>query len=68
VFVVTAMHPGDGVYRNMLVRLTDLAVTNDVIEGVTFENCTIVGCRFERLGLAYLDSQEQMLREGGLLP
>lgn len=37
------MHPGDKHYRNQLVRLTDLTVTSDVIQGVTFENCTLVG-------------------------
>lgn len=37
------MHPGDRHYRNQTVRLTDLAVTSDVIEGVTFENCQLIG-------------------------
>lgn len=37
------VHPGDRHYRNQVVRLTDLTVTQDVIEGVTFENCTLVG-------------------------
>ena len=37
------MHPGDRHYRNQTVRLSDLAVTSDVIEGVTFENCQIIG-------------------------
>lgn len=34
---------GDKHYRNQLVRLADLTVTHDVIAGVTFENCTLVG-------------------------
>jgi len=37
------MTPGDLTYRNQLVRITDLAVTSDTIEGVTFEGCQIVG-------------------------
>lgn len=37
------VHPGDRHYRNQVVRLPDLTVTNDLIEGVTFENCTLVG-------------------------
>lgn len=37
------MHPGDRTYRNMLIRVADLTVHEDVIEGVTFENCSIVG-------------------------
>jgi len=37
------MHPSDRHYRDQLIRLTDLAVTDDVIENVTFENCEIVG-------------------------
>jgi hypothetical protein len=40
---VTATHPGDRTYRNQTLRLTDLAVVDDVIEGVTFENCELVG-------------------------
>lgn len=112
---VTAMHPSYATYRNQVVRLPDLTVTQDVLSGVTFENCTIigpaviallggvtlrgcsfdgeaeavlwplgarqnvlgaigllncvlVGCRFQRIGLAYTDEQESMLREGGLIP
>lgn len=37
------MHPGDRHYRNMAVRLADLAVTETVIRGVTFENCVLLG-------------------------
>lgn len=37
------LHPGDRTYRNMLIRITDLTVHQDLIEGVTFENCSIVG-------------------------
>lgn len=37
------MHPADRHYRNMTVRLADLAVITDIIEDVTFENCTIEG-------------------------
>ena len=104
------VHPGDRHYRNQLVRLSDLAVTQDTIERVTFENCTLVGpsviallgesrieggswdgapeaflwpigdrrhvlgaiglvscsligCRFERIGLAYPDDQSDMIRQ-----
>lgn len=105
------MHPGDRHYRNQVVRLPDLAVTTDVIQGVTFENCTIVGpavvvmagngemrgtsldgdpdaflwpvgnrdrvigvivlvdctivgCRLQRIGLAYPPEQEASVRAG----
>jgi len=37
------VHPGDKHYRNMAVRLSDLAVTETVIRGVTFENCALLG-------------------------
>lgn len=37
------MHPADRTYRNQVVRLADLTVINDIITGVTFENCEIVG-------------------------
>lgn len=40
---VTAMHPADRHYRNQTVRLADLTVITDVVEDVTFENCTIEG-------------------------
>jgi len=102
------MHPGDHTYRNQVVRLADLTVTNDVIAGVTFENCTLVGpavvvtlggtlsgcefegstegifwptgdrshvigaialvgctvvrCRFQRVGIAYTPDQEAAFR------
>lgn len=105
------MHPGDRHYRNQIVRLTDLTVTSDVIEGVTFENCTligpavivllgagtfkdsvfdgdveallwplgsrnhvigaialvgctVVGCRLQRVGLAFPEDQEEIVRRG----
>jgi hypothetical protein len=32
-----------GVYREQSVRLSDLAITDDVLERLTFENCDIVG-------------------------
>lgn len=94
-----------------MVRLTDLAVTHDLIEEVTFENCTLVGpaviallgegtfrdsafdgdpdgvlwplgdrrhvigavgllnctvigCRLQRIGLAYAADQEEAIRAG----
>ena len=37
------MHPGDKHYRSTVVRLADLTVITDLIEGVTFENCTVQG-------------------------
>jgi hypothetical protein len=37
------MHPGDRHYRSAVVRPSDLTVTTDVIENVTFENCTVQG-------------------------
>ena len=40
---VTVMHPSDRTYRNQSVRLSDLTVISNVIERVTFENCTIDG-------------------------
>lgn len=105
------VHPGDRHYRNQLVRLPDLAVTDDVIRAVTFENCTLVGpaviillgtgalqdsgfdgdaegvlwplgdrshvigaigledcaiisCRLQRIGLAYPPHLEEMVRQG----
>lgn len=105
------MHPSDRHYRNQVVRLPDLAVTHDLIEGVTFENCTLVGpaviimlgncnlqdsgfdgdreavlwplgdrelvvgaiglvscnlvgCRLQRIGLAYPPAQEAMILQG----
>lgn len=35
--------PYDTPYRSQVVRITDLAVTADLVEGVKFENCQIVG-------------------------
>lgn len=105
------MDPGDRQYRNQLVRLSDLTVVRDVIEGVTFENCqivgpavvvlldgitmsgcnfegdaesvvwpigsrsrvmgavglkdcTIVGCQFQRIGIAIRDDQMDAMRVG----
>ena len=37
------LEPSDGIYRNTLLRISDLAVTSDLLEGLTFENCQIVG-------------------------
>lgn len=37
------MHPAGKHYKNQNVRLADLVVLTDVIEGVTFENVTLVG-------------------------
>lgn len=37
------VHPGDRHYRSQMIRLSDLTVTEDIIRGVTFENCTLVG-------------------------
>lgn len=41
--VTTTPHPGTREYRRQLVRIADLAVTDDVIQDVRFENCQIVG-------------------------
>ena len=30
-------------YRNEVVRIVDLAVTSEIIEGVTFTNCSLIG-------------------------
>lgn len=105
---MTEMHPGDRTYRNQAIRLADLTVTSDVITGVTFEgctiigpavvvpmgsslsdcvfegptdalfwplgdrsfivgavgldDCTIVGCRFQRVAIAYRPDEEEMYR------
>ncbi len=40
---MTTMHPADKTYRNQVVRLAELTVLSDVIDGVTFENCEIIG-------------------------
>jgi len=37
------MHPADNHYRNQTVRIADLTVISDLIQGVTFENCHVVG-------------------------
>jgi hypothetical protein len=41
--MVDPMHPGDRTYRNTSVRLAELAVVSNVLERLTFENCTIHG-------------------------
>lgn len=106
-----SLKPADG-YRNQFVRIPDLAVTDDVLRDLTFENCTIVGpavlallesttisgctwdgpfdafawpipegrpwvigaiglvnvsfygCRFQRIGLAFPESQNAAIRAG----
>ena len=37
------LQPSDNTYRNTLIRITDLTVNEDVLRGLTFENCQIVG-------------------------
>ena len=37
------LHPPGGHYRNLVVKLPELAVTDDLLEGLTFENCHIIG-------------------------
>lgn len=37
------MHPADKHYRNTVLKLPDLTVTEDVLDGITFENCHLVG-------------------------
>jgi hypothetical protein len=37
------MRPPGGIYRNLLIRLPDLAVTTAVLSGLTFENCQVHG-------------------------
>ena len=37
------MHPGDRHYRNMALRVADLAVTDQIVRSVTFENCILIG-------------------------
>ncbi|GAB3656897.1 hypothetical protein GCM10027596_11660 [Nocardioides korecus] len=37
------MHPGDRHYRNQTLRIPDLAVVDDVIRDVIFENCILEG-------------------------
>ena len=36
-------HPGTREYRNQTVRITDLAVTADLLEDLRFENSIIIG-------------------------
>jgi hypothetical protein len=38
-----ALHPAGNHYRNQTIRLPDLAVTEDILTGLTFENCHIMG-------------------------
>ncbi|WP_375430490.1 hypothetical protein [uncultured Friedmanniella sp.] len=40
---MTTPHPGTREYRNQTVRITDLAVVEDLIVDVRFENCEIIG-------------------------
>lgn len=37
------MHPPDREYRSLVLRLSDLVINEDIIEGITFFNCQIVG-------------------------
>lgn len=37
------MQPADREYRNMVLRLTDLTVHEDLLDDVTFFNCQIIG-------------------------
>jgi hypothetical protein len=37
------MHPADNHYQSQTVRLADLTVITDTIQGQTFDNCTILG-------------------------
>lgn len=37
------LHPGDRTYRNQTLRLADLTVLTDTIQGMTFENCALIG-------------------------
>ena len=41
--VTVGLQPSDGHYRNTLIRLTDLAVTEEVLSDLTFEGCDLVG-------------------------
>ncbi|WP_147381489.1 hypothetical protein [Nocardioides immobilis] len=36
-------HPTGADYRNQTVRIADLAVTKDLLHGLTFENCQLIG-------------------------
>lgn len=38
-----AQRPFDSPYRNTIVRIADLTVMSDILEGVRFEGCQIVG-------------------------
>lgn len=41
--MTTPPHPGTREYRSQVVRVSDLTVTTDVLEDLTFENCVITG-------------------------
>jgi hypothetical protein len=75
-----ALQPSDKHYRNTVIRLPDLAVTETVLTGLTFENCEIVGpavivplvdteitrngCRLRNIGLAVPEDQLETVRSG----
>ena len=40
---MTETRAGDRTYRNEIVRLADLTESDDLLHGVTFESCTLVG-------------------------
>lgn len=40
---MTAPHPATREYRNQVLRLADLTVNFDILEDLTFANCTIIG-------------------------
>lgn len=37
------LHPAGRQYRNQVVKLPELAVVDDLLEDLTFENCQIIG-------------------------
>jgi hypothetical protein len=37
------VEPSDRTYRNQVVRISDLAVTSEILEELVFEGCEIVG-------------------------
>lgn len=41
--VTTPPHPGTREYRSQVVRISDLTVTTDLLEDLTFENCVVTG-------------------------